>query len=602
MSVDSPAHGPQRNLAHGAIGNGRVVGLVSPAASIDWLCLPELASPSVFGRLLDTQRGGSFRILSGAGETGGTSSYVPSTNVLRTTCEAGDAAWEVLDFAPFSAEIPARPPAEIVRVVRPLRGRPRLRFDLDARPGYAQTAPRCTLGEGRVTWETPSGALVLWTDASPSDVVERREVDLVRPLHFALAFGAAPATSSGSAAEQALDRTAAAWRIWTAACKTPGFADEAVLRSTLCLGLLADPRTGAIAAAATTSVPEALGTPRTWDYRYCWIRDGAFAALALHRVGRREQARNFARFLAEAARAGPLRPLYGMQGDTDLEEKILPHLSGFRGTGPVRFGNAASGQRQNDLFGEIVLCLDAVVDAPHASADDAAELLPLLETVVAQARAVAATADAGLWELRGIARHHTFSRAMCWAALAHGASLARRMGRPDLAEAWESDARAERQIVLSRGYSESLGTFTQELDGREPDASLLLLPSIGVLDGRDPRMVRTLDACEALLVRDGFVRRYRNPDDFGTSPSAFLACSFWYAQALALAGRVDQAEQAFARACAVANPVGLFSEDVDPSSGELWGNFPQAYCHAGLIQAAMAIAEARRGPLAPEGR
>lgn len=600
MNARCPAHGAGKNLPHGAIGNGRVVGLVSPSASIDWLCLPELASPSVFARLLDTRRGGCFRILDGAAEAVGTSSYLASTNVLRTTCEAGDAAWEVLDFAPFSADVPAQPAAEIVRIVRPLRGRPRVRFELDARPGYAEAPPRRTLDAERVTWKTPLGALVLWTDASPSDVALGREVDLVGPLHFALGFGAAPATSSAGTAETALERTAAAWRTWTAACTMPGFADEAVLRSALCLGLLADARTGAIAAAATTSVPEAPNTPRTWDYRYCWIRDGAFAALALHRLGRRHEARHFAHFLAQAAKAGPLQPLYGMQGEANLDERTLDHLAGFQGTGPVRVGNAASGQRQNDLFGEIALCVDAVLEAARPSAQDAAELLPLVETVVAQAHAVATTADAGVWELRGIARHHTFSYAMCWAALARGASVARRMDRPDLAAAWERQARVQRQLVLARGYCESLGTFTQELDGNEPDASLLLLPVIGIVDGRDPRMLRTLDACETLLVRDGFVRRYRNEDDFGRSPSAFLACSFWYAQALALAGRVDQAEAAFERACGIANPVGLLAEDVDPSSGELWGNFPQAYCHAGLIQAAMAIAEARRAPRAHE--
>ncbi len=334
-----------------------------------------------------------------------------------------------------------------------------------------------------------------------------------------------------------------------------------------------------------------MGTPRTWDYRYCWLRDAAFVVEALRRLSHLTEGAAFLRFLQNVAESGPLQPVYGLDGRRELHESDLPHLAGFRGNGHVRIGNAAWHQQQNDLMGELLLSLESLLADPRLVHDAPERVMPLVERLVTDAIRAAPTPDTGIWEYRTMLKNHTFSRAMCWAAIERGTRLARRFGRPDLADTWQAIAERERAEILARGYSEKHGYFTQALDGQNPDASNLLLPSIGLLDARDPRFLRTLEAYEQRLVERGFMLRYRNADDFGETTSAFTICSFWWAEALALAGRLDEAVEVFKRVVAHANPVGLFSEDIEPATGRLLGNFPQAYTHVGLINAAMTIGE-----------
>jgi GH15 family glucan-1,4-alpha-glucosidase len=364
-----------------------------------------------------------------------------------------------------------------------------------------------------------------------------------------------------------------------------------VLRSALCLALHASHDTGAIIAAATTSIPEAMGTQRTWDYRYCWLRDSAFVVEALRRLGHLTEGEHLLRFLCDVVSDGELQPLYGIGGERELREELLPHLAGFGGNGYVRIGNAAYSQRQNDLMGELVLCFETLLRDPRIVHKDPEALFPLIETLVERAIASAPEPDTGIWEFRTLLRPYTFSRAMCWAAAHRGALIARRFGHRAQAERWDRIADAEREVVLTRGFHARLGFFSQVLDGEHPDASNLLLPTIGIVDARDPRFVSTLEAYEKRLVESGFMLRYRNPDDFGETTSAFTICSFWWAEALALTGRLDEAAALFERLLAASNPVGLFSEDIEPATGRLLGNFPQAYTHVGLIHAAMTIGE-----------
>jgi GH15 family glucan-1,4-alpha-glucosidase len=268
---------------------------------------------------------------------------------------------------------------------------------------------------------------------------------------------------------------------------------------------------------------------------------------------------------------------------------VLDHLAGFAGTGPVRIGNAAAEQQQNDLNGELILCLQTVLSDPRIVVDQPQAFFPLVERLVEQAIALAPLADTGIWEFRTLPRHYAFSRAMCWAAIDRGALIAARFGHKALAARWAAIAAEERDTVLRRGYNASLGCFTQALDGEHGDASNLLLPSIGLIDARDPRFGATLDYYGAHMTRRGLLQRYTNVDDFGATTSAFTICSFWWAEALALAGRLDEAVEVFRRVIAHANPLGLFSEDIEPETGALLGNFPQAYTHVGLIHAAMTI-------------
>jgi GH15 family glucan-1,4-alpha-glucosidase len=579
-------------LDHGAIGNGRVIALVSPTSAIEWLCLPRFDSPSVFARLLDARGGGVFRILHGESEIRGALSYLPNTNVLSTKFERDGDAWEVVDFAPRIPDgLGVRVPQEIVRVLRPLAGQPKLRIDFDPRPNFARAKVEIretTRGLEVLGWGVP---LNLATNLPCSDILAKREFVLRHPLYFVLSHGRRERPSTVASVYNELELTAAGWRAWVKTCALPTFAPEHVLRSALCLKMHAYHDTGAIIAASTTSIPEAMGTPRAWDYRYCWLRDTAFVVEALRRLGHLNEGEQFLNFLLDVAQDGPLQPLYGIDGERNLREELLPHLSGFGGNGWVRTGNAAIHQRQNDLMGELVLCLETLLTDPRIVDENRSRFVPILQRLVEDAIAAAPTPDTGIWEFRTMPNLYTFSRAMCWVAIDRGARLARQMGRTDLADAWAPIAEREAVEVLRRGYSESLGFFTQALDGRHPDASLLLLPTLGIIDARDPRFVSTVDAYEKHLVTHGMMRRYASEDDFGETTSAFTICSFWWAEALALTGRLERAVEVFNHIVKYANPLGLFSEDVDPDTGALLGNFPQAYTHVGLIHAAMTIGE-----------
>ncbi|MBK8095949.1 MAG: glycoside hydrolase family 15 protein [Planctomycetes bacterium] len=586
-----PDPAPPR-LDHGALGNGRVLALVAPTSAIEWLCLPQFDSPSVFARLLDADRGGVWRIAGAAGELTGSMAYIRNTNVLRTLFRDGDAEWEVLDFAPrIPAGLDIAAPYELIRLVRPLRGQPRIRIDFDPRPDYGRAT--VSLQPTDIGIEVLGGPLRLWlaTNAPVPFVLAGQSFVLREPIWQVLGFAARPERPSLATVERSLQLTIAGWQAWARTCALPPFRQEEVLRSALCLKLHAHHDTGAIIAATTTSIPEAMGTQRTWDYRFCWLRDAAFVVEALRRLSHLTEGAAFLRFLRSVAESGPLQPVYGLDGRRDLTESMLPHLAGFGGNGHVRIGNAAFEQVQNDLMGELLLSLQSLLADPRLVHEQPEQHMPLIERLVTEAIAAAPQPDTGIWEYRTILKNHTFSRAMCWAAIERGARLARRFGRADLADTWQVIATRERDEILARGYSSVHGFFTQALDGQHPDAANLLLPTIGLIDARDPRFLSTLDAYERLLVDRGFMLRYRNEDDFGATTTAFSICSFWWAEALALAGRLDEAIAVFDRLAGHANPLGLFSEDIDPATGALLGNFPQAYTHVGLINAASTIGD-----------
>jgi GH15 family glucan-1,4-alpha-glucosidase len=569
-----------------------VIGLVAPTSAIEWLCLPRFDSPSVFARLLDHEHGGSFRILHGGAEVTGKLGYVPNTNVVTCRFEADGTAWEVVDFAPRIPEgLSVRVPIEIVRVVRPLVGHPSLRVDFDPRPDYARAAVEVLESEGALEVRGGAAPLFLSTDLPLSYVTGRRDFVLTQPVYFVLSYARPSELRELATVTRELELTIAGWRAWAKTCALPTFAADAVLRSALCLKLHASHDTGAIIAATTTSIPEAMNTQRTWDYRYCWLRDAAFVVEALRRLSHLNEGEALLRYLRDVVESGPLQPVYGIGGEVGLTEVFLPHLAGFGGNGHVRIGNAASEQRQNDLMGELVLCFESLLCDPRIVHDDPKSYFPLIRKLVESAIEAAPEPDTSIWEFRTSLGNYTFSYAMCWVAVQRGSILAARFGETELAAAWSKLAEEMRQKFLERAYNAELGFFTQRLDGRHPDASNLLLPTLGIVDAHDPRFTSTLRAYEERLVEGGLMMRYRNLDDFGETTSTFTICSFWWAEALALTGRLADAITVFERVARYANPVGLFSEDVDPATGALLGNFPQAYTHVGLIHAATTIGE-----------
>lgn len=578
-------------LNHGVIGNGRILALVSPNTHLEWLCLPRFDSPSVFARLLDTDRGGSF----GFEPTGSVRTemqYVTNTNVLRTQVTASDGTFDIYDYAPrVPAGLSMDAPVELHRLVVPREGHPHVRVRFDPRPDYARATPDIVEVAHGLDVRGGPLSLHLRSNVPASYLKNDLSIRLDQPRFFILSCGAPSQTDSMPAVEQILQRTIDGWRAWAKTCAIPSFAGREVLRSALCLKLHAFEETGAIIAATTTSIPEAAGTERTWDYRFCWLRDAAFVVEALRRLSHFAEGEAFVGFLRDVAERGPLQPVYGIGGERELREEHLDNLAGFAGSRPVRIGNAAYLQTQHDLMGEMVLCLETLLTDPRVVTADMAGVLGLVERLVENAIAASPLDDTGLWEFRTRLRPYTFSKVLCWVAAHRGARLARLQHRHDLADRWDEWAIAEQVRILDAAYSPRLGFFTQALHGEHPDASLLLLPTFGIIDARDPRFVSTVRAYEHLLVKNGLMLRYQHPDDFGDTTSAFTICSFWWAEAVAMMGEVDRAREIFNRLLTHANPLGLFSEDIDPQTGQLLGNFPQAYTHVGLIHAAITIGE-----------
>lgn len=582
---------PPLPLHHGAIGNGRVLALIGPDTHIDWLCLPRFDSPSVFARLLDQERGGTWAFKP-VNDWRAVTSYLRNTNVLRTEVETGDGRFEIYDFAPRLMQQGLRvdAPIEICRLLKPISGTPHVKMVFDPRPDYGRAPVELVpSGSGLEVIGGPT-RLFLSTNVAAPYIQEGATIRIDRPTFFCLSAGKPPTITSVAEADASLDQTTKGWRTWAKTTHLPSFASESVLRSALCLKLHAYIDTGAIIAAATTSLPEALGSGRTWDYRFCWLRDAAFVVEALRRLSHLAEGEAFVRFLRDMADSGPLQPMYGVSGKRDLYEETVPELRGYEGIGPVRIGNAAYVQQQNDVNGEMVLCLETILTDPRVVWEDPS-LAPLVERLVEEAIEFYAHKDTGLWEYRTQPRHYTFSKAMCWAAANRGAELAEFLGMPGQARRWRSWADKVKPEIIERSFNPQKGFFTQAFDGEHPDASNLLLPAIGLIDAADPRFKSTVRAYERELAPDGLMLRYKHLDDFGHTHSAFSICSFWWVEALAMMGEVDEAVALFKRLEQYANPLGLFSEDIDPKSGALLGNFPQAYTHVGLIHAAITIGE-----------
>jgi len=576
-------------LNHGVIGNGRLLALVNPDTCIDWLCMPRFDSPSVFARILDDERGGSFGFEADGMRTA--MAYARNTNVLRTEVETADGRFEVYDFAPrIPMGLWVDSPLEIHRLIRPIGGVPRIRVRFRPAPDYGRARAEFVPIGGGLEIRGGPARLFLRSNIPPDYIESGFPFRIDRPVYFVLSCGRPTEVDSTASVERALELTVAGWRQWAKSCGLPTFAPDAVLRSALCLKLHAFSDTGAIIAAATSSIPESLDSVRTWDYRFCWLRDAAFVVEALRRLSHFGEGEAFVRFLRDVADSGPLQPLYGIGGERDLVEELLPHLAGFEGVGPVRVGNDAYTQNQHDLMGELILCLETIITDPRVVYEDRS-VMSLIDRLVTEAIQLSALEDTGLWEYRTMPRHYTFSKVMCWVAAHRGAQLAELFGQPEQVATWREWSDKERQRILARAYNEELGYFTQAFEGTHPDASNLLLPTLGILEPSDPRFISTVRAYERLLVENGLMLRYKHPDDFGATTSAFTICSFWWVEALAMMGEVDAAVSLFNRLLGHANPLGLFSEDIEPQTGRLLGNFPQAYTHVGLIHAAITIGE-----------
>ncbi|MBZ5527956.1 MAG: DUF5911 domain-containing protein [Acidobacteriia bacterium] len=573
----------------GLIGNCQFSALVGRSGEVVWCCLPRFDSEPVFSTLLDAQNGGRFSI--GPAEGGpGESTYVENTNILETTFKTGSGSFRVLDFAPrFVQHDRMFRPTQLYRIVEPLDGTPRVRVVCEPRLGWSKAAPIRQNGSNHVQFEGYESQLRLTSDI-PVSFLCGQPFTLTERRHLVLTWGAPVEEPLRSLSERFLSETQRYWQRWVKGCNIPPLYQAAVIRSGLALKLHCFEDTGAIVAAMTTSIPEAPGSGRTWDYRYCWLRDAYYSLGAFRILGHFDELESFLHYLmnvAGGAQDMELSPLYAIDGSRAPEERILENWPGYGGNGPVRVGNAAGAHTQNDVFGEMVLALVPVFLDERFRGDRSKATLKLIERLARKAISVAGKPDAGIWEYRTEWKPQTFSSLMCWAAADRMARVAS-VHAPNLEQEFRHGAEQIREKIIANAWSAEMNSFAGSFGGRDLDASLLQMAYLRFLPLGDERLHKTIDAIHHGLSMDGWLYRYRLDDGFGSPIVAFIICNFWLVEALSDLGRKAEAKEIMDHSHAALSALGLLSEDYETANRRMWGNFPQAYSHVGLIHAAFA--------------
>lgn len=605
------------------IGDTQTAALISRDGSLDWLCLPRFDSPAMFLRLLDADRGGCCWVRP-SGQFACTRRYMPDTCVLETTFHAGGGTLVVTDFMPaYRAEEPddsgkdVDATHEVVRLVRCETGEVEFRLDLKPTFDYAQEEVKCIRrGDGRVLFLGAHNAL--HAQVPPDYILHAdRSVTATMTLRAGEEFAIVLSWSSPDAdvreiglkeARHALDSTLKYWTHWSKGLEYGGENKDLVHRSALTLKLLTYEPTGAIIAAPTTSLPERPGGVRNWDYRYTWLRDSSLTLVALMDLGNFGEAHDYFHFLQNSLpdRAEDFQVLYRVDGSEELEERDLP-LSGWRDSRPVRIGNGAMHQTQLDIFGELMHCAYLYwshQDFLKRSENFRGDFWPRVKAIADHVASNWRKKGQGIWEMRGRPRHFTHAKGMCWVALDRALKLARAHGITEGLDGWEAEREAIIREVHQRAYNPNIGAYVLDFDGSALDASVLRLPIMGVIDPKSERMRSTIAAIERRLMKHDLVYRYlpRESDDgLPGGEGTFTACAFWLAENYVLQGDLAKAEEIFQHTIGYANDVGLMSEEIDPETGEQWGNFPQGFTHIGLINAAVRIA-AEKGQVSDETR
>jgi GH15 family glucan-1,4-alpha-glucosidase len=587
------------------IGNCMVAALIDREARLVWTCLPRFDGDPIFHALVgfgpdghSFEDGRGFFAIEMVALERCEQAYAENTAVLVSTLtDRFGNVLEIRDFAPRFQHYDRlfRAPM-LIRRVRAVKGRPRIRVRLRPSFEWGARAPELTRGSSHLRYVGPNQTLRLTTDAPISYVAEERPFVVSRPLSFFFGPDEPLRSEAEATAREFDDKTVDYWRNWVRSLSVPFEWQDEVIRAAITLKLCNFEETGAVVAALTTSIPEAPGTERNWDYRYCWLRDAYFVIQALNRLGTTKTMEEFLGYItnivddAEATiETEDLAPLFGITRLAELEESEAGALAGYRGMGPVRIGNAAYTQVQNDVYGSVVLASTHAFFDRRLIRSGQVALFEHLEKLGRRAASVFDQPDAGPWELRTKAAVHTFASVMCWAACDRLAKIAGVLGRADREAHWRQTADRIHAVISERAWNERLGSFVSTFDGEDLDATLLLLAELGFLRADDPRFASTVEAVGAGLRRGDLLLRYATEDDFGHMQTGFMICAFWYVDALAAIGRRDEARDLFERVLRYRNSFGLLSEDADLTTGELWGNFPQTYSHVGLINSAVRL-------------
>ncbi len=582
------------NLNLGVVGNCAYSALVDERGSVVWCCLPRFDGDPVFNALLDPSENAALWAFDLEDFARSEHHYEPNTAILRTRLyDSQGQGIEISDFAPrFWSRNRTFRPLTLIRRVRVLGGTPRMRVVLRPRFDWGRNKPQVTRGSTHIRFVGPQQTLRVNTDAPIEYILSETFFVVDRPLNFILGPDETLTGGIEDTARSFEQDTAAYWRNWSRSLTLPLEWQDAVIRAAITLKLSLFEDTGAIIAAMTTSIPEAPGSGRNWDYRYCWLRDAFFVVRALNSISEVATMEEYLRWLNNVivrSRGGHIQPLYGVGQEEELPESILGHLAGYRGMGPVRVGNQAAEHFQHDVYGNIVLgAAQAFHDHRLLRRSGRAEFASL-EAVGEQAFRIYDTPDAGMWELRTRARIHTSSALMGWAACDRLAKVAVTLALKDRADYWRERADTIRERILREAWSEERQAFAESFGGRDLDASALLMAEVNFIDPKDPRFVATVDALGKCLCDGPYMRRYEAADDFGRPETAFNICTFWRIDALARIGRKPEAREIFELMLKSRNPLGLLSEDTHAQTGEMWGNFPQTYSMVGLINAAVRL-------------
>ena len=583
------------NLDYGIIGNCISAALINKKGSIDWCCLPRFDSPSVFAKILDSKKGGAFEIITES-NFDITQSYIEDSCILKTKFKNSKEEFEVIDFMPRFQDEKGyyHAPPEIIRLIKPIKGEPKVKFLYEPKLEYAQGTTSYENKKDHVVSYVDypvHDSLFLYSNGSYNDLVNKKFQSLDKIRFFCISYNEKLTIPKLSDSLLDFERTKVYWFNWCS--KTPIFEkyNNEILRSAMTLKLMTYDKTGAILAAITTSLPETIGEVRNWDYRFCWIRDASMVIRVISKLGHKRIVKNFIDFIVELIpdKAQKLQIMYGINGEQRLTEEFLDHLSGYKNSKPVRIGNAAYSQKQNDIYGILMDAIHAEIKEVKSDFKRTEEIWSIVKGIVWVVKNNWMKPDKGIWEFRSEDLHFTFSKVLCWVAIDRAIKVAKIVGKEDAVKKWNPIKIAIKKDIETNAWNEKVKAYTQSYGSDYLDASVLLIEQYGFVDANEDRFISTVNVIEKELAYDGLLYRYKNKDDFGLPTSSFTVCTFWFIKSLIKIGQFEKAKRYFENLLNYSNHLGLFSEDIDFKTKRLLGNFPQAYSHLALIDTALAF-------------
>lgn len=582
-----------KNLNYGVIGNCKTAALISDKGSIEWLCFPYFDSPSVFAALLDTKKGGSFSFTVPK-EYSITQKYLDNTNILCTVFDSGEHAFEVLDFMPRyrSSKKEYYLSPEVYRYIRLLKGKPRFRVHYEPVLNYgSEPVKHKRVRDYIISYssENIKDNIYLYSNMDYDSIINEEEIVLEEDSYFLISYRQKLVNVNIDRVYLEYQRTKVYWLNWYNRSHKLDNYNDWVARSLLVLKLMSYQDSGAVLAAVTTSLPETIGEERNWDYRFCWLRDASMSIKMLLKLGHRSAARRYIGFVKRIlkSKSDSYQIMYGINGERQLEEKTLNHLAGYENSKPVRIGNAAYDQKQNDSLGFLMDVIYSYYLYFPGTLDEIEEMWEMVKTIVKAVYLDWRKPDNGIWEFRNKKDHFVISKVMCWVALDRARQIADYLENHDYASKWQEEADKIKEEILSKGWNEKLQSFTQAYGGKDLDTSLLLMEYYGFIEAGDDKFVKTVEKIKEELMYKGLMYRYKNEDDFGKPSSAFIICTFWMIRALFVTGEEEEAHRLFEEILSDANHLKLLSEDLDFETRRQLGNFPQAYSHLALIDTAL---------------